>query len=94
MKQYKQPKTRIKEVRDGWGVIYYAQYQLVFIPHVLWEWNNITGNLGDKEYVGTMYEAKLRVDDFLEREHRWWALDIEEKAKKRVKKKVKYIDYP
>lgn len=94
MKQYKQPKTRIKVVEDGWGTRYYPQYHIVFIPFLLQGWECIIEELGNPDFVGSLGEAKGRIDRFLLRHKRRWESNLEEKSKKTVKKKVKYIDYP
>lgn len=94
MKQYKQPKTRIKVVEDGWGTRYYPQYHMVLIPFLLQGWECIIGELGNPDFVGSLGEAKGRIDRFLLRDKHIWASNLEEKSKKTVKKKVQHIDYP
>lgn len=94
MAEYKHPKTRIKVVEDGNGVIYYPQYLSVLIPFVIWEWMPIHERLGDSSYLPTLDEAKGRIDRFLTRHKNHWLSDIEWKARMRVKKKVSVIDYP
>lgn len=94
MAEYKQPKTRIKVVKDGNGVRYYPQYLLVLIPFILWEWHPVKGRLGGKNHLPSLDEAKWRIDGFLTRHKRCWLSDIERKARKKVKKKVSVIDYP
>lgn len=94
MAKYKQPKTRIRKVEDGFGVKYYPQYLVVLVPFVLWGWEPICEELENPEYLPTLDEAKGRIDRFLTRHKSYWLSDIEWKARKKVKKKVRIIDYP
>lgn len=94
MAEYKQPKTRIKVVEDGWGIRYYPQYLIVLIPFILGEWHPIYEELENTEYVPTMGEARGRVDRFLQRRKHHWISDIERKARMKVKKNVSVIKYP
>lgn len=94
MAKYKQPKTRIKVVEDGWGTRYYPQYHIVLVPFLLQGWECILGELDNPDFVGSLEEAKGRIDRFLLRNKQMWTSNLEEKSKKRVKKKVQYIDYP
>lgn len=94
MAEYKQPKTRIKVVEDGFGVRYYPQYLVVVIPFILWEWMPINEELGDPNHIPTLDEAKGRIDRFLTRHKRYWLSDIERRALMKVKKKARIIDYP
>lgn len=94
MKQYKQPKTRIKRVKDENGERFYAQYKLVLIPFVLQGWENIIRRIGNPDAVPTLEEAKQRVDDFLESDYKYWQNDQERIKRKKIKKEVEYIKYP
>ena len=98
MKEYKQPETRIKRVKDEKGERFYPQYHLVLIP-LLWQgWENILIELHNEEYVYTLDEAKARVDTFLTNWKYRWACDIEKAARKKilaqVRKEVEYFKYP
>ena len=94
MKEYKQPKTRIKRVKDGNGEMFYAQYKLVLIPFVLQGWENIIRQIGNPDAVPTLEEAKQRIDDFLKSNYRYWQQDQERLKRKKIKKEVEYIKYP
>lgn len=77
MKEHKQPKTRIRRVKDGNGERFYAQYKLVLIPFVLQGWENIIRCIGNPDAVATLEEAKQRIDDFLESDYKYWQKDQE-----------------
>ena len=94
MKQYKQPKTRIKRMKDENGERFYAQYKLVLIPFVLQGWENIIRRIGNPCAVPTLEEAKQRVDDFLESDYKYWQNDQERIKRKKIKKEIEYIKYP
>lgn len=94
MTEYKQPKTRIRKVEDGYGVKYYPEYLEVLIPIILQEWMPIRARVDDPEYTPTFYEAACRIDTFLVQEKQRWDEHVEREKKKKVKKKTTIIKYP
>lgn len=95
MTRYKKPQTRIKRVKDHNGIRYYAQYRQVIIPHLWREWYNIRSNFDDKDFTLTLDSAKSLITWFLDRDKHRWASAIERKERKRrIKKKVEFIEYP
>ena len=94
MKEYKQPATRIKRIKDGKGERFYAQYKQEIIPHIWWEWQNTRPSLEDFHYTTTLDEAKWRIGSFLERSRANWDEYIRVTHWPKVKKEVEYIEYP
>jgi len=94
MTKYKQPKTRIRKVEDGFGVKYYPEYLEVLIPIILQEWVPIRVQVDDSEYTPTFYEAACRIDKFLVREKQLWDEYVERERKKKEKKRTTIIKYP
>lgn len=94
MAEYKQPKTRIKVVEDGFGKKFYPQHYVVFIPLLLQGWEPIFGDIGNKGYVHSLGCAQERIDEFLRMDRHYWAPELEKKARKKLKKKVSIIKYP
>lgn len=94
MAEYKQPKTRVKVVEDGFGKKFYPQYHVVFIPLLLQGWEPILGGIGNEEYVPSLGCAQERIEEFLRADKHYWASELEKKARKKVKKKVSIIKYP
>ena len=94
MAEYKQPKTRIRKVEDGFGVKYFPEYRVVLIPRILWSWEPILGKIDNPEYTETCYEAEWRVDGFLFQRRHSWHMGREYGQKKKVKRKTTIIEYP
>lgn len=94
MKQYEQPQTRIKRVKDHNGERFYAQYKQVIIPHIWWEWQNTRESLDDEDYAVCLMHAKHRINVFLRKSLYQWACEVETDERKKVKKEVEYIQYP
>lgn len=94
MKEYKQPKTRIKVVEDGYGKKFYPQCYVVLIPFLLQGWEPVFEDIGNEEYVPSLGCAQERIDEFLRIDKQWWDSELEKKARKKVKKKVSIIKYP
>jgi len=93
MREYRQPETRIKRVKDEKGQRYYAEYKQVIIPYIWWEWQYTRPSLCDKEFTWSLREAKERIDQFLLKSKHQWACDIE-KAEQKRNKEIEYIKYP
>lgn len=95
MKQYKQPETRIKRVKDYSGEKFYAQYKIAIIPYIWWEWHNTRPNIEDLDFAFSLEEAKFRVDLCLDRFKNCWESELQvEESLRAIKKEVEYIDYP
>lgn len=94
MKEYVQPETRIKRVKDKDGERFYSQYKVVLIPYLIWWWENIEVWIGKGEYLLDLDDAKLRIDTYLLRHKANWRGTQLEAQKKKVKKEVEYIKYP
>lgn len=93
MKEYKQPATRIKRIKDGKGERFYAQYKQEIIPHIWWEWQNTRPSLEDFHYTTTLEETKERIGSFLEGSRANWEY-MRVTYRPKVKKEVEYIKYP
>lgn len=93
MSEYRQPETRIKRVKDGQGQRYYAQYKMVLIPYILWEWYD-TAPFVSCGYTNSLVEAKDWVDKFLVKDKQRWDFYRQKSARSKIKKEVEYIKYP
>lgn len=94
MKKYKQPKTRIKRVKDGNGERFYAQYKQVIVPYLWWEWQTWRESFEDDFHFPSLEDAKEALDKFLRRSKTQWILYHLQKVKPKIKKEVEYIKYP
>jgi hypothetical protein len=92
--KYEQPKTRIKQVTEGFDVWYYAQYKVVIIPFLWEEWYTIRLGIHNPDSVSTAGEAEQRIDKFLEDQVRLYAYAVEAAARIKYKKSVMYFKYP
>ena len=94
MKEYEQPETRIKRVKDVDGERFYAQYKQIIIPYIWWEWQNTRPCIESKEYTNSLEVAKERVDGFLFKSKKQWYEYQDYKERKKMKPEIEYIKYP
>lgn len=94
MKEYKQPKTRIKRVKDSKGERFYPQYLQVIIPLLWEEWCEVYTSIDQKDYTIHLETAKQRIDEWLIREYSNYCSELVRNSKSKIKKEVEYIKYP
>ena len=94
MEGYKQPRTRIKRVRDSKGERFYPQYKQVIIPFLWEEWQPTYTSIEEKEYTIYLETAKQRIDNWLMQDYDYYVSELNKSSKPKVKKEVEYIDYP